>query len=213
MEDATNILVLGHSFIRHLAEKLEKKELQFVMPACITGRLQVLYHGKGGATLRSLLDFMKRTQFLGHYPPSVILLQIGGNDRSLAEFEVSLFQNDLEKITEHCQGFGCQVVVLSIWKRLNPWYCTVTEYNARRIQAHSLMESISGRGNGLWFFSSSLVSRKVENLDAGGVHPSPDGYVKLCSQQPYVYTVVHVAITHSINYKEQQPMYEILERV
>jgi hypothetical protein len=164
MEATTNVLVLGHTFIHNLSSLIEEKEMQFVTPACITGRLQVSYYGISGSNLRSLLDFMKRTQFLLHYPPSLILLQIEGNEISQTEFEVSLFQKDLEELTEHCQEAGCQVVVLSLWKRLQPEYCTVTEYNARRNQVNSLVKSISGRGNGLWFFGANKVSRNEQNL-------------------------------------------------
>jgi predicted NAD-dependent protein-ADP-ribosyltransferase YbiA (DUF1768 family) len=181
-EDTTNILVLGHSFIRRLYEKIEELQLQFVQPACITGRLQVSYFGIGGANLKSLLSFMKRTQFLSHYPPSVILLQIGGNDISQNTFDVSRFQHDLEELADHCQQFGCQVVFLSIWKRLTVRNSTVMEYNARREQIHRLLRTISGGRNGLLFFSKSSVSRHTMYLDKKGVHPTNAGYVELLNQ-------------------------------
>jgi hypothetical protein len=66
-EDTTNILVLGHSFIRRLYEKIEELQLQFASSF-------LLWNGR--RNLKRLLSFMKRTQFLSHYPPSVILLHV-----------------------------------------------------------------------------------------------------------------------------------------
>ena len=91
----------------------------------------VFFHGVSGATLESLVAYVKRVQFLDHFLPTVVLLQVGGNDISNKTFEESRFQSILDDFTEYCRRLGCSVVVMGIWKRLKLMHCRVLTFMTR----------------------------------------------------------------------------------
>lgn len=174
----TTVLVLGHSFIHHLARFVAdpSNPLEFAVPDQRYGNVSVAFHGKSGATLDRLLAYVKNCQLLDHYQPSVILLQMGGNDLSMQSFQLSQFEVTIDAFTSYCQSVGCDVMLMGIWKRLRCRGTTVDEYNSRRGSVHSMLHFKHTVEQSLWFYPARNVSTKVSLLGKDGVHPSSDGY-------------------------------------
>jgi lysophospholipase L1-like esterase len=179
----TPVLVLGHSFISHLKDKIEdpSSPIQFVHPVGIATRSAVSLFGIPGGDLHNLHNFLSKTQMLHHFLNSIVLLQIGGNDISKRYFNIDNFERELVALLDMFQAFGCRVVFMGIWRRLKPRGCTVDMYNDRRAKVHDLVRAANGR-NGLWFYSARNTSNSIGNLDTDGVHPSPTGYLRLCNE-------------------------------
>ncbi|CAG2219834.1 unnamed protein product [Mytilus edulis] len=70
------------------------------------GKTSVCFHCKSGAKLDRLLAYVKKCQLLDHYQPSVILLQMGGNDISMQFFELSRLEVTIDAFTSYCQSIG-----------------------------------------------------------------------------------------------------------
>jgi predicted NAD-dependent protein-ADP-ribosyltransferase YbiA (DUF1768 family) len=80
------VLVMGHSVIKYLSHhrvdlykclEREGKHDEWRKRGQVN-----MFHGLSGAYVGTLLEYVKRTQLLCHYLPSVVILQIGGNDMS-----------------------------------------------------------------------------------------------------------------------------------
>ena len=178
--EKTRVLVLGHSFISHLKTRIDDGRVSFEDPKEHPGKFHPLFVGLPGATLEMLSNYVRSTHLLEHYNfPHIIILQVGGNDISNHHFEESAFLDSLDNFTSYCRSLGCTVIVMGIWKRLRPRYCSVSDYETRRMNLHLALQNRSSAVS-FWFYSSRIVAGQTRYLDRKGVHPSENGYIRLC---------------------------------
>ncbi len=179
-DDKKRVLVLGHSFISHLKTRIDDGRVSFEDPKEHPGMFHPLFVGLSGATLEMLSNYVRSTHLLEHYNyPHIIILQVGGNDISNHHFEESAFLDSLDNFTSYCRSLGCTVIVMGIWKRLRPRYCSVSDYETRRMNLHLALQNRSSAVS-FWFYSSRIVAGQTRYLDGKGVHPSDNGYIRLC---------------------------------
>ena len=94
-----NVLVLGHSFIKHLRQLCEddRKPHQWEDPTNCKSKLHVQFHGYHGGCVDTLTQAIERGLFI-RYKPNIVLLQIGGNDSSLRSFDEEQFEKQVYKL-------------------------------------------------------------------------------------------------------------------
>ena len=98
-----NVLVLGHSFIKHLRQLWEddRKPHQWEGPTNCKGKLHVQFHGYPGGRVDTLTQAIERGMFI-RYKPNIVLLQISGNDCSLMSFDEEQFERQVDKLILAC---------------------------------------------------------------------------------------------------------------
>ena len=128
-----NVLVLGHSFIKHSRQLCEddRKPHQWEDPTNCKGKLHVQFHGYPGGRVDTLTHAIQTGLFI-RYKPNIVQLQIGGNDCSLRSFDEEQFEKQVDKLILAYIDRDVMVLFMSILTRSNPRYCTPEEYTTRR---------------------------------------------------------------------------------
>lgn len=92
-------------------------------------------------------------------------------------FSASAVRNDLIAL-KNSLPLGTILLVMGVWKRLKPRYCSVEMYESRRTELHRTLDRMRVEGV-LEFYSGRFVAAQKRYLGDDGIHPSPEGYRQL----------------------------------
>ena len=76
--NSTKVLILGHSFVRHLANDLRRECVDRAIATFDVSGLDVRMYGVGGQTVKKLRD--NDLHQVATYKPDILVLEIGAND-------------------------------------------------------------------------------------------------------------------------------------
>ena len=132
MGSRTNVLIIGHSFIRRLQNDVhERHDLHsnLNLDQCV-----VQYYGVGGATVASLLHDFRLREKLEEFRPDVVILQIGGNDVCETNVGPETIACRIVDFSEKIGQFRSvkAVVTCELFPRLSPRNISAELYEFRR---------------------------------------------------------------------------------
>lgn len=136
------VLVLGHSFISRL-DSLFRFNNQFP-DSFDLNQCTIMCYGRPGGTIDSLWDDNHLVDILLNFCPTLVILQVGGNDLCRSSlrpetltFKIIDFMNSLEN------DFNVQqIMVCEIFKRQKPRNISATEYEAKRQTVNRMLLNI-----------------------------------------------------------------------
>lgn len=184
------VLIMGHSYVRRL------REFCFANGQVNLGILpsdaQVILHGFGGMRLRGLVG---RIHMVRDLSPSVVVLQIGGNDLSSAHHASPHLV--ARQILDFCQTLLDSGVVSVMVCKLFPRLTCRPGYNADVQLVNSILEHcLNNRGliSGahFWYHNHGLGLTNPLLYHRDGVHLSQGGLQKY-------YGSVRGAVLHGLN--------------
>lgn len=123
-----NVLVLGHSFVRRLRDNVWNNDHPKIVPNLGLGNkgINVRYLGIGGGNIYTLLDDEENqvASALSEFPVKTVILQVGGNDICMPDFDERKFKASVRHFIFWLQEIYHveKVIIGAIFPRFKPKY-------------------------------------------------------------------------------------------
>ena len=130
------ILILGHSFIRRLAEFLQKRGHEHLM-AKLSSLGSISFHGVGGSTIAKVRKF--DLSIIRRLSPDIIVLELGSND--LTKLPAQTVGSELEILVRYLydEFYVKSIVVGQVIRRHSP-QCAA--YNVKVTKLHLYLKAV-----------------------------------------------------------------------
>jgi len=192
--DVPRVLIVGHSFISHLATDIQvipRLHSNFNLIQCT-----VRCCGISGARINTIMQNYTLVSCLSDYKPHIVLLQIGGNDicnhhlhpETLA-FQIIDFMTMLR--TNYNVS---QVIICELFYRHNPRGMPADMYEQRKCMVNNILNIVLENRQQEYFWKHlHLMNSPMNILCQNGVHLSALGTIQF-------YRSVRMAILHALDY-------------
>lgn len=136
------VLTLGHSYIRRLSNycKMNRMSTNFGI-TYING----IMYGKGGTKLCNMIQDHVFQRLISKFSPTIVVLQIGGNDIDNHNFKVNTFIETFKKFLRHLKSKNVKkVVIVQLFHRLKT-RVSRSVYAGRRAQINLELVNLTKR--------------------------------------------------------------------
>ena len=190
-----NVLLVGHSFIRRLGYSIDhsadlKTNFGLGINQCV-----VHFYGVSGGTLQKLKNDRNFIQNINSVRPSVIIVQIGGNDLCSPCIRPEVFTCELIEWFKSLQEqfiFLKNVVICELFIRRKPRFIDAQTYEIRRVIVNRMLKNmLEVQDNMVFWRHLRLMQSPMDILDKDGVHLSALGTKKF-------YRSLRLALLHAI---------------
>ncbi|VDI10947.1 Hypothetical predicted protein [Mytilus galloprovincialis] len=185
------VLILGHSFISRLTQALTydpKLSPDFNLAQC-----SVSCYGISGGTVDRLKNNDDLNAHIQQFQPSVIILQIGGNDLCDPSLKAETLACNIVDLMSDFQlhySFVNKIVVCELFTRTQPWYITAEQYENKRRIVNQMLPILVDDKKHFWKHLR-LMNSPLQIFASDGVHLSALGMQKY-------YRSLRLAILHAI---------------
>ena len=186
---ACTILIYGHSFIRNLGYVVENgQNPNWVNLGLAHEKFRIHFYGVGGGTLapgaNCMLNAKHMSASLGKYSPSIVFMQLGGNDLSRSDcVPETLAKHIVSAAAVMIESYGVSQVVIG--QLLSRFYSPTSKYfrphyNSLVVRVNTEIDRLVSnmgrqdirfwRHRGFWKDPYSLIEDDGVHLNADGMY-------------------------------------------
>ena len=170
---------LGHSFIRRLNEFMKDNPSYYNL-RLYENLFDIRCRAQGGLTVFRLIHERYDLYDFGHFTPTIIYLQIGGNDLSKPGISSEKLVNDIVSFANYLHhGKGIPIVIVGelLWRHPHK---VGDEYNPKVVDTNVLIRQklTTGNKDNICMWRHRGFWTDFPHLDRDGVHLNDDGMKK-----------------------------------
>lgn len=188
MEVSGRVAMLGHSYLSRLETGIRVDQTgRFARNLGLRGVIVRIFARSGGR-IDHLWELVRQMKGDG-YRPSVVVLQVGGNDLDGRDYSRAHFMAHFRGIVESLRAWGVsRVVVMAIFPRTKPRHVSREVYRSRRADLNMALRLELQPQEDLVFFRRQRLMPSDLILAGDGVHLQA-GYVRR-----YYYVLRYICI-------------------